>query len=332
MKIWRSTLVSMLAIVLIRQSSAQTAPASLNPTTTDVTNSAPSQPARVVRDPLTGRTFYQQWVTETVPATRWENKQVTTTTYETHWVNQIVPTTQTVYQPQTQTVPRAYWKGAWNPFRQPTLAYEYKTVVSWVPTATTVNQNVPRQTVVPKQVTISVPQLVTQTKTQQRLVQTEIPQPTANGSALPIQPQVVGYTAAQRPALLNIPLLARQTYLPTTASPVNYSSHPSADSSVANPAMGNWSARSSVANNSSNNQVAGQGWNNTTGGSWNGTNWNAPAQATFTASPATGLRPATRMLQNILPPTTYNAPMRTASGQGGSWSSLQTGMQPTVLR
>jgi hypothetical protein len=329
MLLWRSTLVWIICLVLVRQSSAQNTPTDAAPSPPAAANRAGSQPGSVVRDPLSGRTFYQQWVTETVPVTRWVNKQITTTTYQTQWVNQVVPTPQTVYQPQSQNIPQAYWKGAWNPFRQPTLAYEFKPVVTWVPTTTTVNQNVPRQQVVPQQVTITVPQLVTETKTQQRLVQTEIPQPVASGTVLPAQPKVIGYTAPQRPAFINLPLLA-QHFRPAAVPSTTYVSNPTAISNIANPAIaasgsGSWSSTASS-------QAGAVGWNNTSAANWNSNNWNAPAPTNLAVSPSSGLRPTTRLLQNILPPTTYNAPMRTAASQGGSWSSIQSGMPPTVLR
>lgn len=247
---------------------------------------------RVVRDPATGRMFYQQWITETVPATRWENKQITTTVYETQWVNQVVPSTQTVYQPQTQYVLQPVWKGAWNPFRQPTLAYESKPVTNWVPTTVTTNQVIPRQQVVPKQQTITVPQPVTETKTQQRLVQTEIHQPSLRqgvyGQTQPVM------TAAQPPALINIPLLARRPapYAPGYVPPAN-----------------------------------------STGAVYPSNAWVAsyPANPNQTTLAQSALRPVTRLGQTVFPQT-YNAPMRTAASQGGTWNSMQTGMTPTVLR
>lgn len=273
---------------------------------------AASGAGRVVRDPVTGRMFYQQWITETVPATRWENKQITTTVYETQWVNQVVPNTQTVYQPQTQYVLQPVWKGAWNPFRQPTLAYESKPVTNWVPTTVTTNQVVPRQQVVPKQQTITVPQPITETKTQQRLVQTEIHQPSLQqgvyGQSQPVM------TAAQTPALINIPLLARR--------PTNYglpSTGYSTPAGYTPPVNSGYSSNAWVA---SNNRPAAPGVYPT--GVY-------PTNPNQSALAQNALRPVTRFGQTVLPPT-YNAPMRTASSQGGAWNSMQSGMTPTVLR
>jgi hypothetical protein len=222
----RMALTCLITFNLICCAFAQGQSSAALPATTPPANATAADAGRIVRDPTTGKTYYQQWITETVPVVRWENKQVTTTVNETQWVNTVVPTTQTVYQPQVQQVPQAYWQGAWNPFQQPTLAYQYVPVTNWIPQTVTVNQVVPRQQVVPKQQTITVPQQVTETKTQQRLIQTEIPQTTPT-IALSNQQQPRGtYTANQPPRLLNIPLLARQPFAP----PANYQASQSASS------------------------------------------------------------------------------------------------------
>ncbi|MFO0940414.1 MAG: hypothetical protein U0930_06565 [Pirellulales bacterium] len=267
----------------------------------------PAGAGRIVRDPATGRMFYQQWITETVPTTRWENKQITTTVYETQWVNQVVPSTQTVYQPQTQYTLQPVWKGVWNPFNQPRMAYESKPVTNWVPTTVTTNQVVPRQQVVPKQQTITVPQPITETKTQQRLVQTEIHQPSLQQNAYGASQSVM--TAAQPPALFNIPLLARRP--PAYPQYGNYSPAPVGFVPPANTGYGSnaWVA--------SNNRPASTGV--------------YPSNPNQGAYAQNALRPVTRFGQTVFPPT-YNAPMRTASSQGGSWNSMQSGMAPTVLR
>lgn len=298
---------------------------SASPTSGDAATNSASDTGRIVRDPVTGRVYYQQWITETVPVVRWEHKQMTTTVYENQVVNQVVPTNQTVYQPQTQYVLQSYWKGAWNPFQQPTLAYQSKPVTNWVPTTVTNNQLVSRQQVVPKQQTITVPQPITETKTQQRLVQTEIPQNAAGGQAL-AQPQpqpLAAYTAGQPRALFNIPLLARQPFPPPqpayTASSYTASSNPGFQTASANGwTSTNRSSGSSIQSTYTNPVQA-----------------NQFAQSQYAtnqyASPQTALRPVSRMVQTIFPPS-YNAPMRTASGQGGSWNQMQNGMTATVLR
>lgn len=292
------------------------------PATGNVTNgtvnasggeAAGSGNSRVVRDPVTGRTYYQQWITETVPTTRWENKQITTTVYETQWVNQLVPSTQTVMQPQTQQILQPVWKGLWNPFRQPTLAYQSTPVTTWVPANVTTNQVVPRQQVIPRQQTITVPQPVTETKTQQRLVQTEIhTSPTVSPADRQGAPMM---TAAQTPALINIPLLARRPF----ASAPQFSSY--------SPGTG-YTAPATSASIASNYPV--NAW--TAASAPTGQPISAPNSGFQQNSYAqNGLRPITQLGQNIFP-RTYSAPMRTAASQGGAWNPMQSGMTPTVLR
>ena len=201
--------------------------------------------------------YYQQWVTESVPVTRWENKQVTTTVYETQWVQQVVPMHQVVYQAETNYELQPRWKGVWNPFQQPTLAYQSKPVTRWVPKVVTTHQvrHIPK--VVPKQQTITVPYPVTENQTQQRLVQTEIPQQPINPTQnLGLPPNPNGQQLAFRST-------------GSSGQPV--------------------------------------------------------------------LRSIQRTVQNVLPtsfPTAqpYQAQLRTASGNGGSWNVMQAGMSPTVLR
>ncbi len=306
---------------------------STSPNSGPASPNSPGDNGRIVRDPVTGRVYFQQWVTETVPIVRWENKQITTTVYENQVVNQVVPTNQTVYQPQTQYVLQPYWKGAWNPFQQPTLAYQSKPVTNWVPTTVTNNQLVTRQQVVPKQQTITVPQPITETKTQQRLVQTEITQ-TSNG--LPAQPQpLAAYTAGQPRALFNVPLLARQPFPP----PTTYANLGNSNSRNMAPAT---VASSGYPTTASSGWTATRGYNASTIQSayTNPLQPNRFAQNQYStnqysmnqAGPAqTALRPVSRMVQSIFPPS-YNAPLRTASGQGGSWNQMQSGMSATVLR
>ena len=166
-----------------------------------------------VRDPVTGRVYYQQLVEVSVPTVTWENKQVTTTVLQPQWVSEVVPQTQVVYQPQTQYVMHSYWQGAWNPFRQPTLAYQFRPTTTWVPTTTTTPQVVTRQKLVPQQQTISVPQPVTTTQTRQQLVQTEVPQATA-ALASQSSPRMAYTLAHQPPPLIRLPLLGGPGALP----------------------------------------------------------------------------------------------------------------------
>lgn len=272
--------VLMLAAKLTGQgTSASTAPSQVS----DNGNSA-SQ-GWVVRDPTTGRFFYQQVVPVTVPTTRWENKTVTTTVQQPQWVSRTVPETQVVYQPQTTMTLEPYWKGRWNLFRQPTLAYRYKPVTNWQPTTVTNQRVVMTQTFVPQQQTIVVPQPVPENRTVQQLVQTEIPQsPAAFPTAIATAPQPrLAYTMAHRPP----------AYSPAARVPPQWPQQ-----------------------------------------QWPQQTWTQPAAAStaIASNPINeGLRPVTRAMQGIFP-SSYQAPLQTASRNSGERDAMQTGMRSTVLR
>ncbi len=196
---------------------AQTSAA--NPSGTD-TNSTSA--GWVVRDPTTGRMFHQRFVQVAVPSTRWENKTITTTVQQPQWTSQTVPETQVVYQPYTTMTLEPYWIGRWNPFRQPTLAYRYKPVTNWRPVTVTNQRVVMAQTFVPTQQTIQVPQPVTETRTVQQLVQTEIPQaPGTMPTAISYAPRPrLAYSYAHRP-LTYQPQMAYQPQWSQPAAPTN---------------------------------------------------------------------------------------------------------------
>ncbi|HAC90568.1 MAG TPA: hypothetical protein DCF63_08020 [Planctomycetaceae bacterium] len=249
----------------------------------------------VVRDPATGKLYHQRLVNVTVPSVRWESKQITTTIQQPQWVNQVVPRQQVTYRPETRYVPRGYWKGAWNPFGKPKLVYDFVPVTNWVANSVTVNQVITTQKWVPEQQTITVPHLVTDSRVQQQLVQTEIPQSQVGTYQSAAGPN---YRTAYPPPILGTwNLLARRSaaspwpatgyQLSPTSSP--YQKVPSV------PAAPN------------------------------------QAIATFSSPTVTGLRPMTRSFQNVFPPS-YNVPMQTASRSGGTWDSTQSVMPATVLR
>ncbi len=314
-------------------------------------NGAP-QNGWVVRDPTTGRLFHQQLVQVDVPAVRWESKQVTATVLQPQWVSRVEPQTQMVLQPQTQTVLQPYWQNRWNPFRQPILAYRHVPQTTWNPTNVTTSRVVTAQQWTPVQQTINVPQPVTETRTVQQLVQTEIPQ-TGPSLAAAIPSSAI---ANQPPPLVRVPLLAGR---PAWLSPGWQSQ------------TGQSLAGQSLAGQSQVGQI--QAWQNTamqnpswqsppTEGAWvasrgstNANTHNFASTAPLATGPAFvdarrtnptypvlpptamasntngGLRPVMRAVQNFAPPA-YNAPMQTASRANSSWDVMQSGLRPTVLR
>lgn len=328
----RDCFASIIWILLASASWAQ--PSSFN-SSVPATQSSSLDGGRTVRDPVTGKLYFQQWVTESVPITRWENKQLTTTVYETQWVNQVDSTPQTVFRPQTQYVLQPYWKGAWNPFAQPTLAYQSKPVTTWMPTAVPTNQVIAKPVVVPRQQTITVPQPITETRTQQRLVQTEVPQSPAQISQAAQASRVpagLAYTAQQPRALINFPILARQPFPPPVPNQASYPSYNFSPAQYSGNALASASPSTMQNGVSSFSGPSTSGWTSTISPPRAGqsaiASTNQPYQYSNSASV---LRPVTQAMQSVFPPN-YNAPMRTATGQGGSWNAMQAGMTPTVLR
>ena len=97
----------------------------------------------IVRDPRTGQLFQQEFQTVDQPVTTWQRKLVdrTVVTPQTVVENQQVP--QTSYVAKTEYVLQSKLKGWWNPFAQPTYAYEYVPVTRWVPQTQMVSRQVP---------------------------------------------------------------------------------------------------------------------------------------------------------------------------------------------
>ncbi len=170
------------------------------------TEQAPASSGWIVRDPRTGRLYHQRLVAVTVPTVQWETRTVKQTVYEPKIVTKTQAQQRTVYVPQTQMVMQPRVSG-WNPFRPPVVSYEFQPKTSWVAQAVTVNTPITTQEWVPKEESIQVPQPVHKLQTQQQLVQTEVPQPSAVG--LPMS-----QVASTRPPLLKLPLLAKQRMLP----------------------------------------------------------------------------------------------------------------------
>ena len=176
------------------------------PSTAPLPGSTDNAAAKIIRDPMTGRTYRQELVTVSVPTTTWESKPVTQTVYEPTYVTRYVTTQNVVYVPQQSYVLQQRVRGRLNPFRQPYYVYRYRPVTQWVASLQTQQTPVTSTQWVARQQTNYVPQAVQKNVVQQQLVTTEIP------SALP------GVVIAAQPApRLRIPLLARQR--PLLAAP-----------------------------------------------------------------------------------------------------------------
>jgi len=187
-----------------------------SPGRAEETNASPTVDNRswIARDPLSGRLYQQQLVTQTVPTTHWEVRPLTTTVYEPRQVVKHVPATQTTYTPTTQYVMQPRLRGWWNPLKAPVQSYSYVPVTSWQPQTQTVEQPVSSVEWVPKQQIVYVPQAVQRLQTQQHVVSRELPQPAGGYVPSGLLPQTQPLLANQARPLFTIPLLAQQHILP----------------------------------------------------------------------------------------------------------------------
>ncbi len=130
-------------------------------------NTATTQPT-IYRDPYTGQLYQQEIKTVEQPVTTWQRKLVdrTVVTPQTVIENQQVP--QVSYVAKTEYVLQSKLKGWWNPFAQPTYAYEYVPVTRWVPQTQMVTRQVPTVKMLAKteQVPVDEPVQTTQKVTQ----------------------------------------------------------------------------------------------------------------------------------------------------------------------
>lgn len=327
--------------------------ASGNPSQNGPTNS-PTQPAAskpwIVRDPATGRVFQQQLVPVTVPVTRWEARTVDQTVYEPRIATQVQQVPQTTYVPNTQYVMQPKIAGWWNPFKQPVQTYQYVPVTSWAPQTQQVPNPVTTQQWVPRQQKIVVYQPVQSTEVRQQLVQTELPQPQ--------NPTAIAAATSPRQPLFRLPILAQQRVLPWPA-PTNPYAAPYTAGGYTAPAAPSPAPANQYAANQSNWQPAGQPTSGQSSGQSNvqSSQSKTSSYAATSAAPATygtygvvppqyatsGLRPIVPpRSQLVLPPlplprfaaSPYSAPLQTTTSVGSTASrdSLQSGMQPTVLR
>lgn len=197
-------------------------------------NAAP--PPALIRDPRTGRLYKQELKSIEQPVTRWQRKLVDRTIVVPQTVieNRQVP--QTTYVAQTEYVLQQRLKGWWNPFAQPTYAYEYVPVTRWVPQTQMVTQQVPTVKMVPKTEQIAIDEPVQTTERVERLVVTEVTPAassvapsisTSPGSQLAAAPSsqtaysypvttVPGFNPAMQtqPLVARIPVLSQQRILP----------------------------------------------------------------------------------------------------------------------
>jgi len=292
----------------------------------------------IVRDPTTGRVFQQQLVPVSVPVTRWEPRTIEQTVYEPRVATQVQQVPQTTYIPNTQYVMQPKVTGWWNPFKQPVQAYQYVPVTNWLPQTQQVPNPITTQQWVPRQQKIVVYQPVQSTEIRQQLVQTELPQPPTASTAIASVP-------APRQPLFRLPILAQQRVLPWAAPAAPATGYgntvaataPTTPLASPNPAPQYSTAQTSwqpVGQQSSQPALA------------NAKSYLPPAYSPTIIPPqyaTNGLRPVTSLRSPlVLPPLSlprfaaspYSAPLQATSSIGSTASrdTLQSGMQPTVLR
>ena len=188
--------------------------------------SLPAQ-ATLIRDPRTGRLYKQELQTFDQPVTRWQRKVVdrTVATPQTVIENHQVP--QTTYVARTEYVMQSRLKGWWNPFTQPTYAYEYVPVTRWVPQTQLVTQQVPTVKMISRTEQIAIDEPIQTTERVQRLVTTEVNPSASSIAAQPVSaPVFASYPASYTPAgypyssmqaqplIARVPILSQQRMLP----------------------------------------------------------------------------------------------------------------------
>lgn len=205
-------------------SAAEAAQASVAP---NANAGAPSQPT-IYRDPYTGQLYQQELQTVEQPVTTWQRKLVdrTVVTPQTVVENQQVP--QTYYVAKTEYVLQTKLKGWWNPFTQPTYAYEYVPVTRWVPQTQMVTRQVPTVKMLAKTEQVPVDEPVQTTQKVTHVVTRALPSNAAVATgtlppgAVAINANAYAYSqpsAYQRPALSTQP---RGWASPTYASNTPY--------------------------------------------------------------------------------------------------------------
>lgn len=177
------------------------------------------------RDPATGALYKQEIHTVDVPTTRWQTKLVDRTISIPQTVIENVQVPQTIYVPRTEYVMEQKLKGRWNPFSQPTYAYEYVPVTRWLAQTQMVTRQVSSTKIVARTEQVAVYEPVPTTEKVQRTVVTLV-QPGNSSLAYPLPFRGQAYQATafpapanvsygnQQPLIASVPLLSKQRVLP----------------------------------------------------------------------------------------------------------------------
>ncbi len=181
-----------------------------------------TSPPTLYRDPYTGQLYQQELHTVDVPVTNWQRKLVnrTVVTPQTVVENQQVP--QTYYVAKTEYVLQTKLKGWWNPFAQPTYAYEYVPVTRWIPQTQMVTRQVPTVKMLAQTEQVPVDEPVQSTQKLTQVVMRPLPANAQPGGALPPNPQLANVQPANPQQQFTAPRLAASNAYANSLPPAQF--------------------------------------------------------------------------------------------------------------
>ncbi len=295
----------------------------LNPSANATVQANASNAPTLYRDPRTGELYEQVVQTIDQPVTQWQRKVVERTVVTPQQVIENVQVPQTYYVARTEYVLDSKLKGWWNPFRDPTYAYEYVPVTRWVPQTQMVTRQVPATKMIARTEQVPVDEPVQTTQKVNQVTYRKLP-PTAAPSAV----------ASAPPVNMSAPV-----------SPRNYAYQPPATTAYANRTFSNpnpaaWNAQAQYQLVQQTPPVAPYGRSNSQPlvASVPVLSQQRPLAwqpGTLIEKPMSGLRNIVRSATAPLNgQATYAAPMNIASVPSTGWhrDPNQSGMPATVLR
>jgi hypothetical protein len=164
-------------------------------------NQAQNQNPNIHVDPTTGMRWRREYrtVSKPVTETRMESKVVTISRPQV--VTETEPVATTYYTPVVRHAWKPRWKGTWNPFAAPTLAYEFVPETSWEARSEIVHRVRSSTRWVAEQKVVQEPTLVTAIQQDQEEHWVAIgPDPSVRPTGLPPQTQVASLPAPSIPA------------------------------------------------------------------------------------------------------------------------------------
>ncbi|QDS92127.1 hypothetical protein FF011L_08630 [Roseimaritima multifibrata] len=115
-------------------------------------------------DPSTGNVYRKVQRTIERPVTQYRNETRERTIYRHQVSTQMQSEKRTYYSPRVEYGMAPYWKNRWNPFVQPTLAYQYVPMTRWEARSETIHRPTTVTKLVPEKQVDTVPVQVTENK------------------------------------------------------------------------------------------------------------------------------------------------------------------------